>query len=227
MRHAFRVTLALLAMAGPARLGAQSVPSPYRYLETKQTIGIHLGAVSTDRGERNLGPESAPLIGARYHYRFAGPVALEVGASFAPSTRTVYTRTSATADSVRLEALGEADALLFLVEGGLRFNVTGPRTWNGLAPYVAATGGLVSNLSGASALEEALEADRRFDFGPGFALGVAAGTDWFLTERLSVRLEARDYLWRLTAPAGFSISGREESEWTNNLGITLGAALHF
>jgi hypothetical protein len=83
------------------------------------------------------------------------------------------------------------------------------------------------DFAGSSDLEEDLAEGEVVDFGPAFAVGVGAGTDWFLTERLSVRLEARNHLWRLTTPQAFTTTGEEDTEWTNNLGLTLGAALYF
>ena len=40
-------------------------------------------------------------------------------------------------------------------------------------------------------------------------------------------LRATDHIWRRTTPAGLTDSGTKETAWTNNLGVTVGAALHF
>lgn len=214
--------LLLLALLVPATSDAQTIPSPYRYLEESQSLSLHAGYLITDTGKRNLGPQSAPIVGARYNIRFGGPLAGVVGLSFLPSQRTVHTR--AGTDTV-LTALGEADAPVLMGEAGLRFQLTGPRTWHGLAPYVTATGGIAMDLAGRDELEEDLPQAQRVEFGPALAVGLSAGTDWFLTERISLRGAARGYLWRLTVPEG--LIGREQSEWLRNFGGTLGVALHF
>ena len=65
------------------------------------------------------------------------------------------------------------------------------------------------------------------DFGPSFAVGVAAGTNWFLTDRISTELSVQGLLWRLSIPEGLSDTGEKESEWTRNFGVTIGGAFHF
>ena len=65
------------------------------------------------------------------------------------------------------------------------------------------------------------------DFGPSFAVGVAAGTDWFLTDRISTNLSLQGLLWRLPIPEGLSDTGSEEAEWTRNYGFSIGVAYHF
>jgi hypothetical protein len=114
-----------------------------------------------------------------------------------------------------------------IAEGGLRFHLTGPRTWRDLAPYIIATGGVAADLSGRTAADEALPEAQRFRFGPSFAVGVGAGTDFFVAERVSLRLEARDHILRLRVPAGLLGTDEAEAQWTNNFAISLGTALHF
>lgn len=223
IRRLAAAALAAALTAPAGALTAQSIPSPYRYLEEGQAVTLYGGYLDTDTGERDLGPQSAPLVGARYNIRFAGPVSGELGASFLPSRRSVRVR-SATGDST-LSTLGEVDAPLILAEAGLRFQVTGPRSWRGLAPFVSATGGLISDLAGTSSLEEEVPEDQRVDFGPAFAVGLSAGTDWYLTRRLSVQVAGRGYLWRFGTPTGFT--GREENDWLRGLGGTAGVAFHF
>lgn len=227
MRFALWASLAVLFLFAPAG-AAQTIPSPYRYVETTQSAGIFAGWLVTDTGENQIGPHSGPILGARYTVRLSGPLSGEVGLATIPSQRTVFRRASAAGDSLRLEAVEDVNSLVLLGEAGLRFHLTGPRTWNGLAPYAALSGGGVWDVLGASEADEALDATQRVEFGPGFAVGGGAGTDWFLSERFVLRIEARDYLWRLTTPQGLTQDGQqEETEWTNNVGLTLGVALYF
>lgn len=226
MRYALLASLALLLLSTPGA-EAQSIPSPYRYIETTQSAGAFAGWLITGKGDDEIGPHSAPLFGGRYTVRLSGPLSGEAGLAASPGQRTVQRRLSAAGDSVELEAVDDVSSLVLIGEAGLRFHVTGPRTWNGLAPYLALTGGGVWDVLGTSEVDEALEESQRVDFGPGFAVGFGAGTDWFLTERLSLRLEARDYLWRLETPPGLTQAQRAETQWTHNVGLTLGAALHF
>lgn len=228
MRHVSFVALALLALSGAgSSAAAQQVPSPYRYVEATQSAGVFGGYLFTDRGELGIGPHSGPLAGALYTIRFSGPLSGEVGVAGMPSERTVFQRVAVSSDSSAMQPLGDVSAFVLTAHAGLRFHLTGPRTWRGLAPFVAANGGVVADLRGQTELDEALASSQRVDFGPAFAVGLGAGTDWFLTERLTLRLEVQDRVWRLTAPEGLSGTGTRESEWIHNFGVTLGSALYF
>jgi len=228
MRHALFVTLASAAiLASATALQAQTIPSPFRYIETSQSAGLWAGYLNTDTGNDGIGPQPAPFLGTRYTIRLAGPLSGFAGVSMIPTSRTIFERVTVAADSIILDPIGEADLLLLMGEGGLRFNVTGARTWNGLAPYTGLSVGFVGNVLGRPAIEEELEAAQRVSFGPAFALGLSAGTDWFLSERLSLRAEASNRLWRLTTPEGLTRTQNRQTQWTNNLGLTIGAGLHF
>lgn len=229
MRHAlFMLTLSAAAMLGhtdPA--GAQSIPSPYEYIETSQSAGAWVGYLNTSTGRSGIGPEPAPILGTRYTIRLTGPLSGAAGIGMIPTRRTVFERVTVSADSIELDPIGEADLLLLMAEAGLRFTLTGQRTWNGLAPYAEGTLGIIGNARGRPEFEDELEPAQQVSFGPSFALGMGAGTDWFLTERFSLRAEVRNYLWRLSTPEGLTQTRTRAAEWTNNFGITFGAALHF
>ncbi|MGH7459017.1 MAG: hypothetical protein ACREKN_08085 [Longimicrobiaceae bacterium] len=219
----FLFAAAALAVAAPA--AAQEIDSPYRYLEETKALGGYGGYLWTGRGEIGAGPAPAPLAGLRFSVRFAGPAYGDFRLGFSPSERTVY-RAAEPGDTT-LVKVGTASAPLVIAEAGLRFQVTGPRSWRKLAPYLAASGALAADLGRGDDFEEEVPEDERFDFGPALAVGVAAGTDWYLSERLSLNLELRDYIWRLQVPDGLRAAASEERQWINNLALTVGAALHF
>jgi hypothetical protein len=227
MRHALLATFFLAAAAALFQpLEAQQIRSPYRFIDERQSLGIYAGSLITNPGTPEVGPQSAPIFGIRYNLRFTGPLSGEAAVSFVPSERQVISEDTLVAGFQPL-VVGESSMNLVHVEAGLRFHLTGPRAWRGFAPYVVATGGLAGDLTGQGELDESLPEQQRFRFGPSFAVGVGAGTDWFLTERLSLRLEARNHIFRLPIPAGVREELRAETQWTNNLGLSLGTALHF
>ena len=92
---------------------------------------------------------------------------------------------------------------------------------------MGATGGIIVDLAGRSSLETdaSLPETQLIDFGPSFAVGASAGTDWFISDRFSVRAAGRGHLWRFKTPAG--LAGTEQSNWLLNGGGTLGVAFHF
>jgi hypothetical protein len=228
MRYALLATLFLACSLTLLRpLQAQQITSPYRFIETSHSLGIYAGYLLTDPGTPAVGPQNAPIVGIRYNLRLTGPLSGEAAISFAPSERQVI-RDDTLVQGINPQPTGETPAMnLLFAEAGLRFHVTGARTWRGLAPYAVVTGGVAADLSGRTEADEALPEVQRFRFGPSFALGAGVGTDWFLSERLSLRLEARNHILRLQIPAGVQEALRSENRWTNNFGLSLGTAFHF
>jgi hypothetical protein len=217
--------LCLPVLADGAR--AQTIPSPFRYVEPAQSIHVHGGYLSTASGDFGLTPHSAPIFGVQYEGRFTGPLSGVVVVDVMPSKRTVQARTSTSDPSAPLTPVDESDDVVLSAEAGLRLSITGARTWHRLQPYIAATAGIVRDFSSRTEAERQLAETQLVSFGPGFAVGVAAGIDLFATDRFSIRLQGKDHLWRRSVPEGLSSTGRSTNEWTNNLGATVGAAIHF
>jgi hypothetical protein len=239
-----RITRTALLLASALLLGsgnaatAQSIPSPFRRIETTQSIHVFGGymvpeqnVALTDSTSIPLGPEAGPVFGVRYQVRASGPLSVEGSIGISPTQRRLFAP-DYLADSTRIEAadLGlDVPAIVVMGDLGLRFHLTGPRTWNGVAPFVVGMGGLVGDLAGGHPAEEEAELDttERFRLGPSFAVGAGLGTDWFPAQNVSLRLELTGRLWRMNTPEGFSISRTKQGEW-NPVGVlTVGGAFHF
>lgn len=228
--------LALLALgAGAAQ--AQTVPSPFRYIELKSSVEITGGYLFTDPElavndsiTAEFGPRSAPMITARYNRRFGGPVSANLGLSFIPSERRVISAAEGQ-DSAFVGVIDTGElvsAPIALLEGGIRFHITGDRTFRGLAPYVMGVGGVAAEIGGARGGEKDLPDDERFSFGPSFAVGAGTGLDWFPTPSFSLRTELSYRIWRLAVPEGFATARNADiNEWNGNAGVSVGAAFHF
>ncbi len=225
MRYIRSILLAtaLGFMATPLR--GQTIESPYRFVETRHSVGFFAGYIDIDPGRLDLAPRSAPIFGGRYDIRFTGPLSGEVGLSFAPSERTIY-HVGDEGDG-ELVPLAETSTLVGVFEAGLRFHLTGQRTWNNIAPYIVGTGGVVTDLTSNNKGEEVIPSDQFFRFGLGFAAGIGVGSDFFVSDRFSLRVEVRDHIWRLSYPGGISGTGSRETEWTHNFAPTLGGSYHF
>lgn len=237
MRLSRTVLLLALALAAGARATvAQTIPSPYDYIEKTQATGVFGGYLFTDPDvsitdstSLPLGPASGPVFGIRYQVRAAGPLSIDASVGVSPTERRLFaTETdsdSAFSGAVDLETTVAATVLM--ADVGLRFYVTGPRTWNGLAPFVIGAAGMVGDLGGTYAEEVDIADEARFRFGPAFAVGAGLGTDWFPVPNASLRVEAMGRLWRMSTPSGFLAPNDERSEWNPAVGITVGGALHF
>lgn len=234
-RTALAAMAALALLARPA--AAQEIRSPLRYIEETQGLSFFAGYLFTDPSislsdttSVEFGPQSAPMFGARYQVRASGPLSVMLTAAFVPSERRLFLAEPVN-DSTEIrviDAQTTVSAPVGLVEGGLTFGLTGPRAWNGIAPYIGMNAGLAAELGGSEEGAEEVPAGERFDFGPAFALGLRAGTDVFLARRAALRLELNGRLWRQSAPAGFLRSGQAEvDEWNNASSIQVGGVFHF
>jgi hypothetical protein len=240
MRLSRTTLLAALALTLGARAAAaQTIPSPYRHLETSQSLGVSAGylwtdpnVTLTDSTSAELGHQSAPVVGLRYQLRASGPVSVEAAVSVSPGERKLFgPQFSVDSAVVTAEDLGvTVPSTVVMGDLGLRFHVTGARTWKGLAPFVAGSGGIVADIRGTLPEETAAElsTNERFRFGPSFAVGAALGTDWFPRQNTSLRLELQGRLWRLRTPGGLLTDRTAElREWNPVAGVTVGGAFHF
>jgi hypothetical protein len=151
-------------------------------------------------------------------------------AGYISSTRKVFLA-EAVNDSAAIRAIDtgrEANVGILLIETGLLFHLTGPRTYRNLAPFLGARVGYARQVSGKDPQDSLVAAPERYRFGPSFAVSANLGTDLFLTRRLSLRAELNGRLWRESPPVGFRSAGQAKlSEWNNASSAQLGAVLHF
>lgn len=236
MRPSFLIAsiLAALPVVGTAPLQGQAIPSPYDFVDTRHEVSLYAGPAGANRGVADLGPGGGTLLGASYGIELGGPFALEVNGFLLPTDRKVYDPSDA--DEPLPVMRGTTDALLAGIEGRVRFTLTGPRTWNRLAPFLLAGGGLVGDLrQGRSRLEdepEELRSDETFSFGPSFMGLLGGGTRWLPADRWTVRAEASLRLWRVGTPEAFfafedELEGLQELEWTAAPGLVLGIGYRF
>jgi hypothetical protein len=154
-RTAFAVLAALAVGAGDA--AAQTVSSPFRYLDRKTSVEAFGGYLFTDAevtidtaNVAEFGPRSAPVFGMRAARRLAGPLSAELMLGFSPSERKLIAAAEGqdSAFTGPLDTGSTVGAPLLMAEAGIRFHVTGDRTYRGFAPFILATGGLVADVGG-------------------------------------------------------------------------------
>ncbi len=220
--------LSVLLLASAGNAAAQRIDTPYRFHDQKQSAGLFVGYISTDKGSVGLGPESGMAFGGRYHIQLSGPFYIEGEALYFPTTRAVLD--TAVVDS-QFRQIGEADIAVAMVQASLRFQITGQRTWNGMLPFVLLGAGLMVEAQGDAEAEEAIPAEARFDFGTTFAGQIGAGIEFFPVNRVGIRIDARNMLWQLKTPEPLQLRdiGRTlpSEEWTNNITASVGVSIHF
>lgn len=209
------VALTLLATQAGA---AQTIPSPYRFIEDGQSVGLFVGYMDAGVGRFDLGPKSAPAVGGRWSVRLSNFIGLETTASVLSTQRDVINPTL----SEGSRSIGEADTNLTFIDARLRFNLTGQRTWHGIQPFLTAGGGFAFDTGDGSEVEADIPEDSRFDFGVEFGGVFGAGARVFLTDNLALRGEAELLLYQIETPEGWlqneelEIDNLLESEWASS-----------
>lgn len=220
-----RITLlstVLVAAALPSAGRAQSVPSPYRFVDTRQEVGLFAGTSTIGAGRFGYGPSGGVHAGARWSADLSGPLGIEAVAGVLSGTRDVVNPAKVVGDM----SIGEADARVGMLDARLRFTLTGDRTWRRLAPYLVMGGGMAFDLGGADPLDDELNVDDRFDFGTSFFGTAGGGVRFSLTQRFALRADAVFSLWKIDTPPGFSLPERgftavEKGEWVDGRHLSL------
>jgi len=217
-------SVVLLLAVAPATLRAQTIPSPYRFIETKQEIGLFSGYGTQGTGRFGYGPGHGLLFGGRYALRLHGPLALELSTSFFSGNRDVIDPSRLTGD----RKVGEAGFLIGTVDLGLRFSFVGDRTWHGLNPFIDFGIGYAGDLAGESSTDALLLEGDRYSFGGSFHGLAGGGTRYFITDRFGLRADATFSFWKLHTPPGFAEPERgytnvARSEWVGGAHLTLTA----
>jgi opacity protein-like surface antigen len=223
---AVAVATALLASSA----AAQRIDSPYRFIDTNQFAGLFAGHVAAESGRVGVGPTAGPVFGGRWAIRVSGPFSVGGEVSYMPTTRVVRDTVFVAADSV-FRAIGETNMRLVSVMGNLTMSLTGPRTWHGLRPLLSAGAGAVFDLRTTLPEEEEFATNLRYRFGTSFAGHLGAGVEWFPMDRVSLRGDVRNSLWRVGVPEAFVLTeagrGLPRSDWESNLTLTAGLSIHF
>jgi hypothetical protein len=228
-RISIRAGVLLVAtLAAPVATAAQSISSPYRFLDTRQEVGIVFGDVSAHTVRFGFGPPGGTVVGVRWGIELSGPLGLEVVATTIDGKRDVI-------DPARAEGnrrVGGADARLGTVDARLRFSLTGDRTWHDLTPFLLMGGGVVFDASGNQPADTLVDASDQFKFGSSFLGTMGMGVRWMASRTVALRGDGVFSLWKLKTPPGFSDStlgfvAVEKSEWASALHFTLSAVIRF
>ena len=206
--------------------------SPFRDIRKGHTLTALGGYFGGSGGEFNIGPHKGAVYGGRYDIRTGSTVQIGLGIAHGSVDRFIVD------PFVRLvnRRTGPVKQSLTLADLGFQLNVTGGKSWNRLAPFVAAGVGLA--FAGDTPADTS-----QYDFGRKFYVAPSIGTRFFLSDRLHVRAEARAVFWKLNYPTTFQAEPVEEpgtpenpnavipgdnlSEWTASPWLQIGVAYAF
>jgi hypothetical protein len=238
MRPILCLALLSLLTAAPlvGQVGHPPDRSPYRDIQFGKSMTLLVGDVGGNGGKIGVGPHDGRSYGVRFDIR-AG-TAVQFG--FTVARADLHRLIVSAQDSVANRVDGPVSQTLTMVETALQINVTGKKTWHGLAPYVAGTIGL----AGGSTLPASQPDSSGYKFGTRFYFAPAAGIRVFLTRSLHLRLEARQLFWKLSYPAIYNaepaaqpsidpskpnsvLQGGKLTEWTGGRELRAGLAFSF
>lgn len=191
-----RSTLLAALLIVPAHLDAQvghdPRTSPYRDIKHGSMLVPQAAFVRGGGGVLGIVPNSGVLYGARAEIGGAGP--LLFGVEFATGT---LERLIVDADApVATRVTGPVDQGFSMAGINLKLNLTGGKTWRGLAPYVGGGAGL--------AWAGKVPADTSgWDYSRRIYLAPTIGVRVFLRENLYLRLEARSLFAKVTYPEAY------------------------
>jgi len=196
-------TLLLVAsVLFPANLVSQeaSVDSPFRWREKGFRIGLFSGYHAANRGSLDFAQGPAPVIGGKLRIRASSPLSLELGATYAPAERWVVDAAAEGGPAI----IDTVAAGWLRADLGAQIALTGARTWHGIQPYGLAGAGFVFGINeGASEfLADPALAPFRYDISTAPHLFLGLGFEVFPAKKLGIGFEVRDYLIRMSSPAG-------------------------
>ena len=226
-----RMTLALVLL-GPgtllAQVGHPPGRSPYHDIPKGHAVTPFAAIFGGTGGRFGIAPHDGTAFGLRYDIRTGHALQMGLLAGRGELERMIVDPFVAVAERVS----GPVDQSVTFVEADLQLNLTGGKTWNRLAPFVAAGVGLT--------FPEDTPADTSgFELGRKIYFAPHAGARFFITDRLHLRADARVIFWKLSYPASFTREPPEEtgappvidddgvSEWTTSSWLQAGLGFSF
>lgn len=219
----------LLAPSLEAQVGRPPGESPYRTVLYPMSFTVNGGVILGGRGKVQVGPSAARTLGGRGEIRLSGLVSAAFSFTYADAERFIQDPSQ----PVDTRKSGPVSQTVIMADAGLVFNLTGQKTWNRIAPYIGlGLGGTWAN----NTPEEVTP----YDFGFKFAFHPAIGARVYASERVFLRLEARDLIWRLKYPAAFQApptefpdlpsvlpEGSGNTQWVHHWFLTVGLGWSF
>jgi hypothetical protein len=224
---AMLLTLGPMARPAAAQVGHDPRNSPYVDLRRTQGAVFMTGWLGGERGRLKIGPSEGQTFTVGYEIPVSGPMTFFPSVTYLRTNR--YVVNPFRDDSVRLT--GPFDDAMLLLEVGLRFFITGGKTWNGITAYVGGSLGMAVN-------DEGPADSGSYKFGKKVALTPGAGLRFYPSRRFSVLVDGRVAAWRLLYPPDYFrvassdgipvlTSDDPDVDWTIHPWISIGLGWNF
>ncbi|HEY3933218.1 MAG TPA: hypothetical protein VGL65_01235 [Gemmatimonadales bacterium] len=193
----FPVLALAVTAAAPlaAQVGFMPSQSPYHAIQRGTFVEALGGRIFGTGGLLLLGPRDGDEEGVRFVLRGKNTLQFSFGGWTAGTVRSVIDAD----DSVATRNKGLFHQQLIAGEIGIQLNLSGGKTWHGVAPFAGVNFGFLHGQSGPATDTSG------YSFGTKVYFGPAAGARLFISQRLYLRLEARGLFWNLQYPASYSL----------------------
>lgn len=195
-----RSRLLLSALLAPvstltAQVGFPPAHSPYHELDRGAFVEAFGGRMFGGGGMFRLGPRDGTSEGGRLVIRANHTLQFSFGGWTAGTERELINAQ----DSVATRDKGLIPQRLIAGEIGIQLNLTGGKTWHGVAPYTGISLGLLHGQSSPAVDTSGYTFGNKLFFAP------TIGTRLYAGQRLYLKVDVRGVVWKLSYPTSYSL----------------------
>ena len=172
-----------------AQVGHDPTTSPFRDVNTRQSVVLLGGHWFGNKSEAGVGAQAGPMAGIKLRTALSGPLDLIISSVYVQSQRN--TINTLLPDSTRNG--GPIDYNMIITDLSLGLTLTGAKTWHGLAPYLSAGFGFVIPTND-------VVDPGGFHAGSGFTFTPAFGIRMKLSNTFGLQFEGADHTIRYEWP---------------------------
>lgn len=223
--------LALLALttpsAGFAQVGHTPQESPFRDLRGRQGLTFGAGLINPADDPAGVGPGAGYLLTGRYDYLLTGPLWAIARVSYAPGLERTVKDPEATGPG---RIVGTVTEPLMIGELGLSLNLTGNKSWRGIAPRLHGALGFASTFKSAYDLGA-------YRFGSKFMVSYGVGARYATQSGWDLNADLIRMYWKMKYPETYGGDGSASDEsilgtkplgpYNGNLVLTVGVTRYF
>jgi hypothetical protein len=215
------ILIAGVASRAGAQVGYPPDRSPYRDLEFAREWTAFTGYYAAQPDPVGVAPQSGTMFGLRYDARVGGPAYVSARLAGAVLKRNVLDPRK----PIDERAIGSESVPLLFSDLNLNINLTGYRTWRGLAPFLSGGFGITADLRGRNDVGD-------YRFGAPVTLTFGAGFKWIPRSQWQLRVDWSNYLYKIRYPESYFLrTGADDpvrlpddahSLWRRNTAIQVG-----
>ena len=190
--------LTIVSLAAPSGLAAQvghaPEDSPYRDILRGSYLVGTVGTFRGSGGKLGVAPHDGHTFGLRFNFLANRPLQIGFGVQYGRLQHFIQNQS----EPPETRTTGPVDTDVVWTDVAFQFNLTGGKSWRGIAPYLGAGLGLSFTSVGA-------EEDTDFDMGNRFYFAPMGGARIFLGQSAYVHVEGRYQFWQISYPESFRI----------------------